>query len=72
MSFWTGFFAGIVATYALALTVMVFLFWRRKSDSAEAPPLPCENEQLDFSAEYPTVSFTHFTNIGTAVRGADD
>jgi len=70
MSFWTGFFAGIAATYAVSLIVMGFLFWQRKS--GHAPVQPAENEQLDFSAEYPSVSFTHLTSIGTAVRGYDD
>ena len=69
-SFWTGFFAGIAAIYAVSLIVMVFLLWPRKS--SHVPDQPAENEQLDFSAEYPSVSFTHFTNIGTAVRGYDD
>lgn len=66
MSFWTGFFAGIAATYAFSIVVAVLLF-RPRRQYAELPPRASAS-----CPEYPTVHFTHLTRIGEHVQGSDD
>ena len=67
MNFWTGFFAGIVASYAICGALAVALCWPRKGRQVNQA-----EKQPEFCPEYPDVQFTHFTNIADAVRGYDD
>jgi hypothetical protein len=67
VNFWAGFFAGIVAAYAVSITAAVAICWPR--NHATHPPVTTEDEPL--SAEYPTIHFTHLTGLGSSVRGGD-
>jgi hypothetical protein len=80
-SFWTGFFAGIAATYALSACVgLAFLLEGRRSARRLQRQAECLRTFVGYdpasgeswSPEYPSVSFTHLTSIGSAVRGYDD
>lgn len=68
MSFWTGFFVGIAATYAFSIAVLAAIFLLCRRRVIHFPPEPRERS---FCPEYPDISFTHLSGIGDRVRGSD-
>lgn len=77
MNFWSGFFFGIAAVYGISVgaLIVVVLIERRAKRRIERllAPLHKEPEVIreDVCPEYPTVRFTHVTDIGDYVRGRD-
>lgn len=72
MSFWTGFLAGIVATYVVSVAAAFALiaYLNRREEPAPTFDYAAQGRAEmfdDSSAE--TVAFTHVTNLGGSVKG---
>jgi hypothetical protein len=78
MSFWAGFFAGVIATCVFSIAVSIAVLWphRRAAECRAAARERFNARSREMEAErscpeYPTVQFTHVTSIGNHVRGGN-
>lgn len=79
MSFWTGFIAGVAASYAVSITATVcWLLWIRHSEHCDPSRADLDSalghglgDEGDGRPGTTPPHFTHVSNIGPVVHGGD-